>query len=80
MTDPVTRARRAAQELLDAYAAAQDTTTREDVARVIAALTPGGGASIAELADRALSAARSSTSGSRGSTQGADSSSRSPGR
>jgi hypothetical protein len=52
---PLRRAQRAAQELLAAYADAEDTTTREDIARVIACLAPAGCVSLSEMAEQALS-------------------------
>ena len=55
---PVQRARRAAAELLAAYEGARDTTEREDVARVIAGLSPGSSMSLAEMAQAALAEAR----------------------
>ena len=59
--DPVTRARRAVAEILASYEAARTTNEREDIARLIAVLTPNGGRPLAEMAAEALDVARERT-------------------
>lgn len=55
---PVDRARRAAAELLLCYVDARDTNEREAISRIVAELTGGPSASIAELAADALQTTR----------------------
>lgn len=60
MSAVVERARAAVRELLACYADARTIDEREDIARLIGCLQPGGGRSLAELAERALVLARES--------------------
>jgi hypothetical protein len=55
---PVDRARRAAAELIAAWAEARSTTEREDISRVIACLSPAACRTLSEMAEEALGTAR----------------------
>jgi hypothetical protein len=54
----VPRAARAVRELLACYQQARTTNEREQVAKLIACLTPSGALSLAEMADQALAVAK----------------------